>query len=122
MHKYFARRPWNVFGELISHYTSLGEIVLDPFCGGGVTVVEALKLGRKVIGVDVNPLATYVTSMEVRPVDIEVLEQAFNRVKRNLRQRIMSMYRTTCPKCKAEAYADWFEWDESAKQNPSFEV
>ena len=28
----------------------------------------------------------------------------------------MSMYRTTCPKCKAEAYADWFEWDESAKQ------
>ena len=81
MHKYFARRPWNVFRELISHYTSPGEIVLDPFCGGGVTVVEALKLGRKVIGVDVNPLATYVTSMEVRPVDIEVLEQAFNRVK-----------------------------------------
>jgi adenine-specific DNA methylase len=116
MHKYFARRPWNVFRELISHYTSLGEIVLDPFCGGGVTVVEALKLGRKVIGVDVNPLATYVTSMEVRPVDIEVLEQAFNRVKRNHRQRIMSMYRTTCSKCKAQAYADWFEWDESAKQ------
>jgi SAM-dependent methyltransferase len=116
MHKYFARRPWNVFRELISHYTSLGEIVLDPFCGGGVTVVEALKLGRKVIGVDVNPLATYVTSMEVRPVDIEVIEQAFNLVKRNLRQRIMSMYRTTCSNCKAVAYADWFEWDESAKQ------
>jgi adenine-specific DNA methylase len=116
MHKYFARRPWNVFRELISHYTSPGEIVLDPFCGGGVTVVEALKLGRKVIGVDVNPLATYVTRMEVRPVDIEVLEQAFNRVKRNLRQRIMSMYRTTCSKCRAEAYADWFEWNESAQQ------
>jgi len=116
MHKYFARRPWNVFRELISHYTSHGEIVLDPFCGGGVTVVEALKLGRKAIGVDVNPLATYVTSMEVRPVDIEVLEQAFNRVKRNLRQRIMSMYLTTCSQCKAEAYADWFEWDESTKQ------
>jgi SAM-dependent methyltransferase len=116
MHKYFARRPWNVFRELISHYTSPGEIVLDPFCGGGVTVVEALKLGRKVIGVDVNPLATYVTSMEVRPVDIETLEQAFNQVRRNIRQRIMPMYRTTCSKCKAEAYADWLEWDESAKQ------
>lgn len=116
MHKYFARRPWNVFRELISFYSSHGEIVLDPFCGGGVTVVEALKLGRKTIGVDVNPLATYVTSMEVRPVEIEVLEQAFNRVKRNLRQRIMSMYMTTCSQCKAEAYADWFEWDEAAKQ------
>jgi SAM-dependent methyltransferase len=116
MHKYFARRPWNVFRELISHYTSPREIVLDPFCGGGVTVVEALKLGRKVIGVDVNPLATYVTCMEVRPVDIEVLEQAFNRVRRNVRQRIMPMYRTTCSKCKAEAYADWLEWEEPTKQ------
>jgi putative DNA methylase len=116
MHKYFARRPWNVFRELISHYTSPGEIVLDPFCGGGVTVVETLKLGRKAIGVDVNPLATYVTSMEVRPVDIEMLEQAFNRARRNVRQRIMSMYETTCSKCKAEAFADWLEWDEAAKQ------
>jgi SAM-dependent methyltransferase len=115
MHKYFARRPWNVFSELISNYTSPGEIVLDPFCGGGVSVVEALKLGRKVIGVDVNPLATYVTSMEVRPVDIEALEQAFNLVKRNLKQRIMSMYRTTCATCKTEAYADWLEWNESSK-------
>ncbi|MGA2972468.1 MAG: DNA methyltransferase [Candidatus Bathyarchaeia archaeon] len=116
MHKYFARRPWNVFRELISHYTTQGEIVLDPFCGGGVTVVEALKLGRKVIGVDVNALATYVTSMEVRPVDIEVLEQAFNRVRRNVRQHIMPMYKTTCSKCKAEAFADWLEWDEPTKQ------
>lgn len=116
MHKYFARRPWNVFRELISHYTSPGEMVLDPFCGGGVTVVEALKLGRKVIGVDVNPLATYVTGMEVRPVDVEFLEQAFNRVRRNVRQRITSMYRTTCSKCKAEAYADWLEWDETTRQ------
>jgi hypothetical protein len=116
MHKYFARRPWNVFRELISHYTSPGDIVLDPFCGGGVTVVEALKLGRKVVGVDLNPLATYVTSMEVLPVDVELLEQAFNRVRRDVRQRIMSMYRTTCAKCKAEGYADWFEWDEPTKQ------
>ena len=116
MHKYFARRPWNVFREMITHYTELGEIVLDPFCGGGVTVVEALKLGRKVIGVDVNPLATYVTSMEVRPVDAEALEQAFNRLKRNVRPRIMSLYKTKCSKCGAEAFADWFEWDESKKQ------
>ena len=113
MHKYFARRPWNVFSELVSHYTSPEEIILDPFCGGGVTVVEALKLGRRVIGVDVNPLATYVTTMEVQPIDIEKLELAFNRVERNVRQRIVSMYRTRCSKCKAEALADWLEWDET---------
>ena len=116
MHKYFARRPWNVFRELISHYTSSEEVVLDPFCGGGVTVVEALKLGRRVIGVDVNPLATYVTSMEVRPIDLDVLEQAFNRVRRTIREHILSMYRTTCAKCHAEAHADWIEWNESPRE------
>ncbi len=59
MHRYFARRPWSVFRELIAHYSNPGSIILDPFCGGGVTVVEGLRLGRKVIGVDINPLATF---------------------------------------------------------------
>ena len=81
-----------------------------------MTVVEALKLGRRVIGVDVNPLATYVTSMEVRPVDLDALEQAFSLVRRTVSQRILSMYRTTCPKCRAEAHADWIEWNESPRE------
>ena len=39
MHRYFARRPHNVFRHLIEHYTDEGDVILDPFCGGGVTVV-----------------------------------------------------------------------------------
>jgi len=49
MHRYFARRPYNVFSELIKHYTEEGDVILDPFCGGGVTIVEGLLLKRKVI-------------------------------------------------------------------------
>ena len=41
IHKYFARRPHNVFNQLIENFTSPGEIILDPFCGGGVTIYEA---------------------------------------------------------------------------------
>jgi DNA modification methylase len=41
-----------------SHYllsvSKEGDIVLDPFCGSGVTVIESLKLGRKAIGVDLK--------------------------------------------------------------------
>jgi DNA modification methylase len=58
MHKYFARRPYNVFSNLINHYSNKNDIVLDCFCGGGVTVFEGMALERKVIGVDINPLAT----------------------------------------------------------------
>jgi len=78
MHRYFARRPHNVFSELIKHYTEEGDIILDPFCGGGVTVVEGLLLSRKVIGVDINPLATFVTEMEILPLNVDEFKREFN--------------------------------------------
>jgi DNA modification methylase len=59
VHKYFARRPWNVFSQIISNYSSKNDIILDPFCGGGVTVLEAIKLNRRVIGCDLNPLQLF---------------------------------------------------------------
>jgi site-specific DNA-methyltransferase (adenine-specific) len=33
------------------------EVVLDPFCGCGTTVIESEKMGRKWIGIDITPLA-----------------------------------------------------------------
>ena len=116
MHKYFARRPWNVFRELISHYTSPSDIILDPFCGGGVTVVEALILRRKAVGVDVNSLATYVTAMEIMPIDLETLQESVVQLSLNIRDEITSFYATKCARCKARAFADWIEWDEGSKR------
>ncbi|HLB75192.1 MAG TPA: DNA methyltransferase, partial [Sedimentisphaerales bacterium] len=110
MHRYFARRPWSVFRSLIEHYSNPGSIVLDPFCGGGVTVVEGLRLGRKVIGVDINPLATFITRMEVIDVDMEQLKDAFDQVEAACRAKIEELYLTTCPKCGQKVPADWFEW------------
>jgi SAM-dependent methyltransferase len=116
MHKYFARRPWNVFRELISHYSSPGDIILDPFCGGGVTVIESLKLRRNVVGVDINSLATYVTRMEATPVDLDLLKYAFTNLSQRVRDEINSFYTTSCAECGAKAVADWIEWDEKSKQ------
>ncbi|MCJ7720307.1 MAG: hypothetical protein MUO36_02445 [Candidatus Hadarchaeum sp.] len=110
MHRYFARRPWSVFRSLVEHYSNPGSIILDPFCGGGVTVVEGLRLGRKVIGVDINPLATFITSMEVIDVDLEELKDAFEQVEAACRAKIEELYLTTCPKCGEKVPADWFEW------------
>lgn len=110
MHRYFARRPWSVFRALIEHYSNPGSIILDPFCGGGVTVVEGLRLSRKVIGVDINPLATFITKMEVIDVDLDELKDAFEQVETACRAKIEELYLTTCPKCGQTVPADWFEW------------
>ena len=33
IHRYFARRPWNLFENLIECYSRPNQIVLDPFSG-----------------------------------------------------------------------------------------
>jgi len=41
--------------EAISRYTRPGELVLDPMCGIGTTLVEAAHLDRQAIGVELEP-------------------------------------------------------------------
>jgi putative DNA methylase len=120
MHRYFARRPHNVFSELIKHYTKEGNIILDPFCGGGVTVVEGLLLNRKVIGIDVNPLATFVTEMEVFPLNVDEFKRELNLLEQRVRERMNYLYKSICPEClispslhnlDSESFLDWIEWE-----------
>jgi adenine-specific DNA methylase len=69
IHKYFARRPWNVFNQLVKNFSNENDIILDPFCGGGVTVYEGLKNNRKIIGCDLNPLSIFVVKNMVKKVE-----------------------------------------------------
>jgi DNA modification methylase len=43
-----------VFGELFKHYTEEGDLILDPFCGSGKSLVVARMLKRKIIGFEIN--------------------------------------------------------------------
>ncbi|WP_193441298.1 TRM11 family SAM-dependent methyltransferase [Actinosynnema sp. ALI-1.44] len=39
----------------IAHYTRPGDLVLDPMCGIGTTLVEALHAGRRAVGIEYEP-------------------------------------------------------------------
>jgi hypothetical protein len=47
--------------NLILRYTKPGDLVLDPFVGGGTTAVEAKLLGRRCIARDINPASVEMT-------------------------------------------------------------
>ena len=80
MHKYWARKPHNVVSEYINHYSKEGEIVLDPFLGSGVTALEAIKAGRKAIGIDLDPMSIFITEQTAIPVDIDELKLGFKKL------------------------------------------
>ena len=48
----------------IKSLTKKNDLVLDPFIGGGTTLIEALRADRKVVGIDLNPIATFVTKVK----------------------------------------------------------
>lgn len=116
MHKYWARKPHNVVAEYIRHYTKESDIVLDPFCGSGVTVIEALRLSRKAIGVDLDPVATFITKCTSMQIDLEEFERTFKEIKNKVRDKVFSLYKTHCIKCKKEAFAEAIVW---SKEKPT---
>ena len=48
-------KPITVMDLVIQRLTNQPEIILDPFCGSGTTCVAAKKLGRRWIGIDIEP-------------------------------------------------------------------
>ncbi len=48
----------------IEQFTKPGDLVFDPFVGGGTTLVEAMRLGRAGVGSDINELAIFITEVK----------------------------------------------------------
>ena len=73
--------------------------VLDPFMGGGTSLMEAIRFGADVTGVDLNPVAWFITKkeLEAHEVNIDELRQAFEDVREAVAEELQSHYRTTCP-------------------------
>lgn len=103
MHKYWARKPHNVVGEYVEHYSKKGEIVLDPFVGSGVTAIEALKRGRKAIAIDLDPISTFITRMTLTPIDLKSFKKSFEEIRRDVELQIEALYHTKCPVCGKRA-------------------
>jgi adenine-specific DNA methylase len=73
--------------------------ILDPFMGGGTSLVEASRFGAETVGYDLNPVAWFVTKkqLEAGHTDVEELEETFEQVEEEVADEITRYYRTPCP-------------------------
>ena len=51
-----TQKPVKVLKHLVRLATKPGDLILDPFMGVGSTGVAALELGRRFIGIEIDPL------------------------------------------------------------------
>lgn len=62
---YPTQKPEKLLERIIKASSNEGDIVLDPFCGCGTTVVVAHKLNRRYIGIDISKKALRVIKMRL---------------------------------------------------------
>lgn len=143
IHKWWARRLGSVFRALLlastlpsttSHedfwerFYSKNDlsdlVVLDPFMGGGTTIVEAMKCGASVIGVDIDPVATFITGKEIEHFTPEKLQAAFWALEQEVSQELLQFYKTLdSDKCLRDVtYVFWVDLVRCPKCGLEFEA
>ena len=113
IHKWWAQRLGSVFrAVLIATSVETGADVLDlfykptelsdktvfdPFMGSGTTIGEALKLGARAIGRDINPVACFIGLNAFGQHDHQKVLQTFSEIERDVAPAIQSLYRAKLP-------------------------
>lgn len=66
-----TQKPLKLMQALIELTTKSGQIVLDPFCGSGTTLVAAKMLGRKYTGFEINKLYSEISNKRLEYINIQ---------------------------------------------------
>lgn len=75
IHPYPAMMIPQVARRLIDMYGREGDVLLDPYCGTGTTLLEGMLANLKPIGTDLNPLAQLIAKTKTTPVELDQLDQ-----------------------------------------------
>jgi len=111
-HSYHTKVPPKGIVPYLEHYTDPGDLVLDPFCGSGMTGVACLMTGRNAILNDLSPAATHIAYNYVTPVNVDALKREFNRIKAAVADEFEWLYGTTCDRCGGPAIIQYTIWSD----------
>lgn len=111
-HSYHTKVPPEGIVEYLEHYTGPGDLVLDPFCGSGMTGVACIMTGRHSILNDLSPAATHIAYNYCTPVDLGVLRAEWDQIKSAVKKEFEWLYGTTCDGCGGPATIQHTVWSD----------
>ena len=82
IHDYPAMLHYLLVDDLLALLSEKVRVVYDPFCGSGVTIIEALKFKKRSIGTDINPLALLITktrTLNITPKEVKSILKKFSK-------------------------------------------
>ncbi len=126
IHKWWATRLGSVFraitlaalsdsktdtwGAFYKRHKLTGKVVLDPFMGSGTTLGEAMKLGAKAVGCDINPVSSFLVRQAFTRVSEAKLRAAFARLELDIAPQIRRYYQTRDPQSGELIPVLYFFW------------
>ncbi len=82
--RYPAKFHPPVARKLVEEFSDQGELILDPFCGSGTLLVEAVQSGRNSIGLDIDPVATFASRVKTLHISPTALRKSSEKLLEEL--------------------------------------
>lgn len=93
-HTYHTKVPHLAIVPFIEHFTEPGDIILDGFCGTGMTGVAAQLTKRKAILSDLSPIASYIAYNYNNPIDVIAFMEKAENILKEVEEECGWMYQT----------------------------
>jgi len=88
IHSFPAKFPPQIPRKFIIGLTNIGDIILDPMCGSGTTILESMLLDRRGIGFDIDPLALLMSKVKVSCYEKSLLISNGQKIVKNSAQSV----------------------------------
>lgn len=72
------------------------NLILDPFCGSGTTLVEGIIAGHHVIGLDIDPLSVLISKVKTTRINEKLMCEISRWVVDEIRTRDSGTFRPAC--------------------------
>jgi 16S rRNA G966 N2-methylase RsmD len=112
-HSYHTKVPPEGIVRMIEHYTDPGAVVVDPFCGSGMTGVACLQSGRSGLLSDLSPAAVHIASGYAAAPQAPDFDAGAAALIGGLAPLEQELYGTRCVHCRKSARIEYTVWSDT---------